>query len=375
MKALRYALAATSFALLAACGGGGGGGGGVSEQGGVDGRVNNVFYAITTIAGLAGQSGSADGTGNAARFNYPSSAAVDSSGNLYVADYGNNTIRKITSSGVVTTIAGASGQAGSANGTGNTARFDHPISTSIDSSGNIYVADHVGHTIRKITSSGVVTTIAGLAGQPGSTDGTGNAARFNYPNSATVDSSGNLYVADYGNNTIRKITSSGVVTTIAGASGQAGSADGTGNAARFDHPISTSLDSSGNIYVADHVGHTIRKITSSGVVTTIAGLAGQSGSADGTGNAARFNYPSSAAVDSSGNLYVADYGNNTIRKITSSGVVTTIAGASGQAGSADGTGNAARFDYPISTSIDSSGNIYVADHVGHTIRKIVARSQ
>jgi NHL repeat len=148
MKALKYTLAATSLAFLAACGGGGG----VSEQGGADGRVNSVFYAITTIAGLAGQPGSADGTGNAARFNYPSSAAVDSSGNLYVADYGNNTIRKITSSGVVTTIAGASGQAGSANGTGNAARFDHPISTSIDSSGNIYVADHVGHTIRKIVA-------------------------------------------------------------------------------------------------------------------------------------------------------------------------------------------------------------------------------
>ena len=177
-----------------------------------------------------------------------------------------------------------------------------------------------------------------------------------------VDSAGNVYVADAYNDEIRKITPSGVVTTLAGSAGQAGSSDGTGSAARFIDPCGVAVDSAGNVYVADYGNDEIRKITPSGVVTTLAGSAGQTGSSDGTGSAARFDDPMGVAVDSAGNVYVADYGNDEIRKITPSGVVTTLAGSAGQTGSSDGTGSAARFDYPMGVAVDSAGNVYVADH-------------
>jgi sugar lactone lactonase YvrE len=325
---------------------------------------------VTTLAGLAGSSGSADGTGSAARFYYPEGVATDSSGTVYVADTSNQTIRKITPAGVVTTLAGLAGSSESADGTGSTARFFDPWSVATDSSGNVYVADSNNNTIRKITPAGVVTTLAGLAGVLGSADGTGSAARFSDPQGVATDSSGDVYVADSSNNTIRQITPAGVVTTLAGLAGSRGSADGTGSAARFNGPAGVATDFSGTVYVADYSNHTIRKITPAGVVTTLAGLAGISGSADGTGSEARFLYPDGVATDSSGNVYVADVRNYTIRKITPAGVVTTLAGLAGIRGSADGTGSAARFWYPSGVATDSSGNVYVADYANNTIRKI-----
>ena len=153
-----------------------------------------------------------------------------------------------------------------------------------------------------------MSTLAGLAGSSGSADGTGSAARFYYPSGVAVDSAGNVYVADSSNYTIRKITPSGVVSTLAGLAGSYSSADGTGSAARFRHPQSVAVDGAGNVYVADTDNNTIRKITPAGVVSTLAGLAGSFGSADGTGSGARFYDPSSVAVDSAGNVYVADSG-------------------------------------------------------------------
>ena len=220
------------------------------------------------------------------------------------------------------------------------------MGVAVDSAGNVYVADTYNDEIRKITPSGVVTTLAGSAGQAGSSDGTGSAARFDWPEGVAVDSAGNVYVADCRNDEIRKITPSGVVTTLAGSAGQYGSSDGTGSAARFDGPMGVAVDSAGNVYVADYGNDEIRKITPSGVVTTLAGSAGQTGSSDGTGSAARFYYPEGVAVDSAGNVYVADAGNDEIRKITPSGVVTTLAGSAGQTGSSNGTGSAASFYFP-----------------------------
>ncbi len=327
---------------------------------------------VTTLAGLASNWGSADGTGNAAWFSFPTGVAVDSAGNVCVADCGNSTIRKVTSAGVVTTLAGLAGQTGSADGTGNAARFNGPGSVAVDSAGNLYVADAYNHTIRKVTSAGVVTTVAGLAGQSGSADGTGSVARFNEPASVAVDSAGNVYVADTQNFTIRKVTSAGVTMTLAGLAGNWGSADGTGSAAQFDYPRGVAVDSGGNVYVADSRNHTIRKVTSAGVTMTLAGLPGQSGSADGTGSAAQFNWPFGVAVDSAGNVYVADTDNCTIRKVTSAGVVTTLAGLAGQPGSADGTGSAAQFQKPTGVAVDSAGNVYVADTDNCTIRKVTS---
>ncbi len=326
-------------------------------------------YSFTTLAGLAGVNGSADGTGSAARFSNPDGVAVDSAGNVYVSDIFNHTIRKITPTGVVTTLAGLAGASGSADGTGSAARFFQPQNVAVDSAGNVYVADTLNHTIRKITSAGVVTTLAGLAGVAGSDDGTGaGGARFRFPFGVAVDGAGNVYVGDTGNNTIRKITSTGVVTTLAGLAGTSGSADGTGSAARFHQPESVAVDGAGKVYVADSINDTIRKITPAGVVTTLAGLAGVAGSDDGTGRAARFNGAYGVAVDSAKNVYVGDTFNYTIRKITPAGVVTTLAGLAGTPGSADGTGMAARFNAPSGVAVDGAGNIYVADFANDTIR-------
>ena len=339
-------------------------------------------WVVTTLAGLAGSSGTNDGTNSAAGFNEPAAVAVDSAGNVYVADTANHTIRKVTPVGtnwVVTTLAGLAGSAGSANGTGNAARFHFPFGLTVATNGTVYVADSANSTIRKVTPSGQVTTLAGLAGNPGSSNGTGSAARFSVPYGVTVDTNGNVYVADSGNNTIRKVTSAGVVTTLAGlagAQGTSGTNDGTGSAARFNFPASVAVDSAGNLYVADTGNNTIRNVTPAGanwVVTTLAGLADNAGSTDGTGSAARFYWPAGVAVDTNGNVYVADSANNTIRKVTPVGanwVVTTLAGVAGSPGSADGTNSAARFNWPTCLAVDVAGNVYVSDEVNDTMRKV-----
>jgi hypothetical protein len=329
----------------------------------------NFPLVITTLAGLAGSSGSTDGTGSAARFSSPRGGAVDSAGNVYVADSGNNTIRKVTPAGGVTTLAGLVGSSGSADGTGSVARFNSPLGVAVDSAGNVYVADSGNNSIRKVTPAGGVTTLAGLAGSSGSADGTGSAARFNSPRGVAVDSAGNVYVGDRINDTIRKVTPAGVVTTLAGLAGCVGSADGTGSAARFYSPSGVAVDSAGNVYVADWLNDEIRKVTPAGVVTTLAGLAGSSGNADGRGTAARFYRPYYVAVDSAGNVYVADFCNHTIRKVTPAGVVATLAGLAGSYGSPDGTGSAARFTGPSGVAVDIAGNVYVADTGNDTIRR------
>ncbi len=325
---------------------------------------------VTTLAGLGYAWGSSDGTGSAARFAYPTGVTVDSGGNVYVADRFNSTIRKITPAGVVTTLAGLAGSYGSVDGIGSNARFYGPLGVAVDSGGNVYVADNGNHTIRKITPARVVSTIAGQAGSIGSADGTGSAARFYNPSGVTVDSAGTVSVADQNNNTIRKIDASTVVTTLAGSAFASGAADGVRDAARFLNPCGVTMDSAGNGYVADYNNHTIRKITPGGGVTTLAGLAGNSGSADGTGSDARFYNPTGVTVDSAGNVYVADRNNHTIRKITPAGVVTTLAGLAGLLGTADGTGSGARFFNPSNVAVDSAGDVYVADTNNDTIRRV-----
>ena len=324
---------------------------------------------VTTLAGTAGVQGHADGTGSQASFNFPKRVTADSTGNIYVADVGNYTIRKITPDGVVTTFAGTSGVQGHTDGTGSAASFSSPVSAAVDSVGNLYVADAGSHVIRKITSAGVVTTL-GTAGVVGHDDGVGAAARFFFPSGVATDGADNVYVADAGNNIIRKISPTGMVTTLAGTVGVGGQVDGIGAEARFASPTGLAIDSAGNVYVVDETGPTIRKITPDGVVTTLAGTAGVQGHADGSGAQASFTLPEGVAIDSTGNLYVADSANNTIRKITPTGIVTTLTGTAPSAGHADGVRAAASFDSPFGVATDSSGTVYVADTYNHTIRKI-----
>ena len=325
---------------------------------------------VTTLAGTAGILGSADGTGAAARFNDPAGVAVDSAGYVHVADRNNNVIRKITTSGAVTTLAGKALDFGAVDATGALARFSAPFGVAVDTAATCYVADAENNTIRKITSTGIVTTLAGAAGSIGSMDGEGAAARFTRPTGLAVDSTGVIAVADTFNFTIRRITKDGSVSTLAGSAGSSGSTDGTAMAALFGAPSGVAVDGAGNIYVADTLSSTIRKVTSAGAVTTIAGQAGTSGSLDGSGTGALFNQPEGVAVDGAGNVYVADTLNSTIRKITPAGVVTTLTGSARNTGSADGTSAAARFSSPVGLTVDSNGNIYVADELNSAIRKI-----
>ena len=247
------------------------------------------------------------------------------------------------------------------------ASFREPNGVVFGGDGNLYVLDSANHTIRKVTPAGEVTTFAG-SGSSGSDDGTGTAASFNYPRGVAVDGDGNLYVADTYNSTIRKVTPAGVVTTFAG-SGSYGSDDGTGTAASFADPRGVAFGGDGNLYVADTNNHSIRKVTPAGVVTTLAG-SGSSGSDDGTGTAAGFGEVMGAAFDGDGNLYVADAGNNTIRKITPAGEVTTLAGSAGSSGSINGIGPAARFSSPRGVAVDGDGNLYVTDTYNSKIRKV-----
>lgn len=320
---------------------------------------------IIDTAVVSNNAGSTNGTGTAASFNRPFGIAIDAAGNLYVADEGNDLVRKISTGAVVTTLAGMAGVPGAINGMDTLASFNKPFGVAVDGSGNVYVADAGNNIIRAITPAGLVSTFAGT-GKPGGANGT-DTASFNNPLSVAVDGSGNLYVADYGNDLIRKISPAGVVSTLAG-SGAAGSDNGSGTAATFNLPESVAVDASGNVYVADNGNNLIRKITPDGTVSTLAG-SGLAGSANGTGAAASFNSPFGIAVDATGNVYVADSGNNLIRKISPAGVVSTFAG-NGAKGAVNGS--AASFNTPSGVAVDAQGNVYVADENNNLIREITS---
>ncbi|MBI5771884.1 MAG: immunoglobulin domain-containing protein [Verrucomicrobia bacterium] len=311
-------------------------------------------YSVSTLAGQAGAAGSADGSGPAARFNVPAAIAVDSTGNIFVGETNSAKVRKITPAGVVSTHATL------ANGT---------AALVVDAAGHVYVADAAGHVIRRIASDGTISVFAGMAGAPGNTDGTGGAARFNSPQGLARDGAGNLFVADTANHTIRRITPAGVVTTLAGLAGVSGNTDGPGPLARFSQPGGVAVDAAGIVYVADTANRTLRKIDAAGAVTTLAGSPGSSGSVDGTGTAARFGAVRGLAVDATGVLFASDSTYHLVRKITPTGVVTTIAGAASASGGTDGAGGAARFSVPLGIALDAAGNFYVADSGNHTVRQ------
>jgi sugar lactone lactonase YvrE len=288
--------------------------------------------ALTAGDQCATCSGSADGTGSNARFSGAEGIASDIQGNLFVADRGASTIRKVTMQGVVTTVAGTVNQTGTTDGAAGVARFRNPTRLAVDGAGNVYVSDTGNSTIRKISVSGSVTTIAGQPGACGTQDGGAPQAQFCNPQGIALDQSGNLFVADTRNHTIRKIDPSGHVTTIAGRPGVCGSADGPAGQAMFCEPRDVTVDHWNNIYVADTANSTIRMIDPKGKVTTLAGAPGVCAAADGAISSSRLCSPAGITVDSRDNLYVADTGNSTIRRIDVNNVTSTVAGVAQQHG-------------------------------------------
>jgi sugar lactone lactonase YvrE len=357
-------------------------------------RIRKVILGtgeVTTLAGSLDDVGSDDGTGAAARFNFPAGIASDGAF-LYVADSGSHTIRKIDAQGAVITLAGSAGEAGSQNGTGVGARFQNPkgIAFGLDPNGTptLYLADTTNETIRTVEiATGVVATLTGVAGERGANDKIAPGdpeAHFNSPEGLAVADATTLYVADSGNNTIRKVDlATREVTTIAGkvcaepCFEPLSSRDGTGDSARFATPTGLAFDGEGTLFVSDNRTHVVRKVVVAsgpdfGVVTTLVGSANRVGSDDGTGPAARFHAPNGISHDVNGNLYVADGANGTLRAVaTGTGAVTTLSGTAAQLGSNDGTGTDVRFDGPNGVVSDGAGILYVSDTGNHTIRKVV----
>jgi streptogramin lyase len=320
----------------------------VADTGNTTIRKISLTSDVTTLAGRVSP-GHGDGAAGSARFGRPTGVASDAQGNVYVADTLNHTIRRITPAGVASTLAGMPGEIGQVNGNGSNARFAFPASVAVDPSGNVYVAEPSPSTIRKITPSGDVSTVASLyfSNIPG---GTPVAAR---PEGLAVDYAGTIYVAGTGIHVIIKVTPSGEASVFAGSPTRAGSTDGTGAIARFRSPFGVAVDAAGNVYVADTGNQRLRKITPAAAVSTLP---------NGPTRAR------SVAVDAAGNLFFPEWNDSTVRKLTLAGQLSTLAGRVAEWQSFDGVGSAARFAFPVGIAINAEGKLYVADTTNNSIR-------
>lgn len=328
-------------------------------------------YVFTTVAGQSEQPGSADGQGTAARFNHPQGIELDPSGNLFVADTGNHTIRKITPAGQVTRVAGVTGQSWSAAAPNAGDLLFEPTDLALDAQGNLFVADSRTHTIRKIAPNGATQVLAGEPGSPGSADGLGREARFNRPTGIAIDPDGVLYVADRGNSILRLVRADGLVRTFAGSAGIATVRDDLGGAERFADPSAIAVDGVLQHYVAELDSHVLRTtlfLPPIGLIaSTLAGSPTEAGTADGPQG--RLLAPGGVVVEGPGRLLVTDYAAQTLRRVTAQGVLLTLAGAPGQRGGTDGPASRARFSGPTGIAVDAAGRIFIADTDGSTIRR------
>jgi len=334
-------------------------------------------YQFSTVAGQPGAWGWEDGRTNTCGFNNPNAMVVDAQGNIYVADSLNHLLRIITPAGDVRTVAGrllsddgtGHHEAEPGDGVGPEAHFYYPAGLAINGAGFVVVADAWHHTLRLVTPEGRVTTLAGLALHYGHADGAGVFARFDDPTGLAADAAGNIFVADQGSHTIRMVSQDGQVTTVAGGAYQPGSADGSALQARFFHPTGLAFDRAGNLYIADRRNNVIRKLTPDGQVSTVAGLAGSPGHADGQGATARFFYPGGVAVDHAGNLLVTDDMSHVIRLITPAGMVSTVGGIPWAGDWADGVAAYSRFYCSFGLTMDTDGSLLIADSGNHVIRR------
>ncbi|MEO7803944.1 MAG: NHL repeat-containing protein, partial [Actinomycetota bacterium] len=339
-------------------------------------RVRGVSLSgiITTLAGNGTATFLGDGgPANAATLSKPIAAALDSLGNLYIADYEQHRIRKVDSSGKISTIAGTgtasfSGDAGQAVNAG----LNHPSGIVPDGSGNLYIADTDNQRIRKIDPSGFISTIVGdsIAGFYGD-NGPAAQARLNYPQGIALDATGNLYIADYGNHRIRKVDSSGTITTVAGNGLTAFSGDGgLATAAGLKNPFSVAVDPSGGYYIADTYHHRIRKVSAAGIISTVAGNGILGFNGDGSPATSKsLNTPGGVFVDASGNLYISDTGNHRVRKVIASGTISTVAGNGTPGFSGDGgLATQAQLNFPFQVAIDGAGRMFIPDYSNNRIR-------
>ena len=340
-------------------------------------KVSSSDGTISTVAG-SGQFKFAgdDAPATSASLNNPSGVAVDPSGNLYIADEFNNRIRKVSPGGIITTVAGDGmfGFSGDG-GPGTSARLDSPKGVALDAAGNLYIADTDNGRIRKVTPDGIITTVAG-GGEifPGNGDGgPATSARLDSAVGVAVDTAGNLYIAERGSARIRKVSFAGIITTVAGNGTFGFSGDGgPATSAQLDFPVDVAVDTAGNLYIADLGNHRIRKVSPGGIITTVAGNGVDDFSGDGgPATSASLNEPSGVAVDAAGNLFINDRSNERIRKVNSSGIITTVAGGGGDSGDG-GPATSANFGFPLDVAVDAAGNLYIADAGSDRIRKVLA---
>lgn len=326
--------------------------------------------AVKTVAGQVQQPGYRDGEAGPSRFSDPAGLATDVAGNIYIADSGNHCVRRLGIDGLVSTLVGRVGEAGTADGTATHARLDGPSAVAWSPDGSLYISDTGNHTIRRFYR-GQLSTFAGVAGDPGPTNGPARLARLNSPLGLVVSGTGEVVVADAGNHAIRKIGPTGEVSTIAGEPGEWGAVDGVRSAARFNGPVGVAQVRNGDLIIADSLNHALRKVTSGGVVTTLAGKLGEPGCVDGPGADARFCNPAELQLDAHGRLYVVDAFNHVVRAMATNGMVATIAGRLGDSGAADGENGTARFFNPYGLVVRPGGSVMVADTYNGTLRELL----
>jgi sugar lactone lactonase YvrE len=328
--------------------------------------------SVATLAGKTGEPRHADGTPAVARLSDPAGLARTATGLIHVADSANHCLRTRLPDGSLSTLTGRPGEPGFRDGSREQARFDSPTALAVTRDGALLVSDTGNHVLRRVLPNGQVSTLAGLAGDPGPTNGPALRARFNAPLGIAVASDGHVFIADSGNHSIRQLSPAGEVTTLAGENGEWGAVNGSGSQARFQGPVGLAVAADGSLVVSDALNHALRRVTRAGQVTTLAGKLGEDGSADGPAAEARFGKPAELAFDALGRLYIVDALLHTLRRLDPDGTVRTVAGLAGQSGGRDGSNGTGRFFNPYGVTVTASGSLLVSDTYNATLREVVA---